>query len=147
MMLQPSSRLYYGLQGLLDLARQPAGTPCSSRELAARQGIPVKYLESLIGILRHAGLIQSFRGAGGGHLLARPPHRITLRDVFAALEGTAANESGTESACFPVERCVTRSAWAHIVSRALVEMERVTIADLVHECRALESGTTPDYHI
>lgn len=145
-MLQPSSRLYYGLQAVIDLARRPEGMPVSAREIAACQGISDKYLESLLSMLRGAGLIQSLRGSGGGHVLAKAPGEITLRVVFQALEGAPA-ASPNVAACEPAERCVTTRAWDRVIAGALAVMDSITIADLIQECDSLNASDSLTYHI
>ena len=44
--------------------------------------------------LRHAGIVESRRGADGGYKLARPPEEITLADVIRAIDGPLAGVSG-----------------------------------------------------
>ncbi|MEI7772573.1 MAG: Rrf2 family transcriptional regulator [Chloroflexales bacterium] len=82
-----SNKGTYALRALFDLAQQVGKGPVQSDEIATRQGIPVNYLTQLLIPLRQAGLIESVRGAQGGHLLARAPERITLCDIIVAIEG------------------------------------------------------------
>lgn len=49
-------------------------------------GVPSKFLEQILLALRHAGLLQSRRGAGGGYLLERSPGSIRLAEIIAAVE-------------------------------------------------------------
>lgn len=145
MMLQPGSRLYYGLQAVIALARRPPDTPVSAREIAERQGISEKYLESLLATLRCAGIIQSQRGAGGGHLLSRSPRNISLRDVFLALDGQ--NEGDDDCADRPAERCVALRAWGRIAEHALAAMAQITIAELARESERLDADHATVYQI
>ena len=82
-----SSKGDYGLRALFDLAQRYGEGPIQSDDIATRQGIPVNYLNQLLITMRRAGLIESLRGPQGGHMLARPPETITLRDVLTTLEG------------------------------------------------------------
>lgn len=62
-------------------------TRLTTREIAAHQGIPERFLEQQITALKNAGLVISQRGASGGCYLARRPEDITVLQVIEALEG------------------------------------------------------------
>ena len=44
----------------------------------------MRFLENILGDLRHHGLIESRRGAEGGYWLSRPPQEITIGEVMRA---------------------------------------------------------------
>ncbi len=86
-----SARTRYGLLALMDMAmHQAAGSPArlTTHEIAARQGIPERFLEQQITALKNAGLVTSHRGAHGGCGLARRAQEITVLQVIEALEGS-----------------------------------------------------------
>ena len=62
--------------------------------LATSQSIPLRFLENILLQLRHAGIVESRRGADGGYRLARPAEEITLADVIRAIDGPLAGVSG-----------------------------------------------------
>src|SRR5688500_19534556 len=62
--------------------------------LATRHDSPQKFLENILGDLRHAGLIRSQRGAEGGYWLQRPAEEITLAEIVRAVEGPLATVRG-----------------------------------------------------
>src|SRR5262245_52149104 len=74
----------YGLRCLVQVAAQPATEPITLTEIARREGMSVPHVAKLMGLLRHAGLVDSVRGRSGGYVLTRPPERIS---VYEALEG------------------------------------------------------------
>ncbi|MDQ3950422.1 MAG: Rrf2 family transcriptional regulator, partial [Gemmatimonadota bacterium] len=78
----------YGVICALHLARRASQEPVTGRDIAARERLPVDYVEQILLRLRRAGLVQSTRGARGGYALARPPEDISVRDVIAASELT-----------------------------------------------------------
>lgn len=82
-----SSKGEYGIRALFDLAQHYGQGLIQSEDIAARQGIPVNYLNQMLITLRRAGLIESQRGPQGGHALAQAPEQITLRMALEALEG------------------------------------------------------------
>ncbi len=83
-----SSKGRYGLRAMVELtASAETGKLLKSKEIAARQQIPAKYLEQIISILRKNNLVLSVRGAEGGYRLSRPPEKITVYEVLTSLEG------------------------------------------------------------
>lgn len=58
----------------------------TSREIASKMGIPVKYITTVTQELKNCGFISSQQGNNGGYILRRKPEEITLRDVVFALE-------------------------------------------------------------
>lgn len=73
---------------MLELARpENAHGLLKSREIADRQGIPLKYLEQIINLLKKRGFVASTRGAEGGYRLARDPSTVTVFEILTALEG------------------------------------------------------------
>jgi Rrf2 family iron-sulfur cluster assembly transcriptional regulator len=77
----------YGVRAILHLASLPYGQVVQTREIAAREDIPSKYLPSIIRTLARSGLIRTLRGNQGGVMLARPPEEINLREVIESVEG------------------------------------------------------------
>jgi Rrf2 family protein len=141
-----STKTEYGVRVMVALARRAAESEgidpvVPLAEIAARDGMPLAYLEHLAARLRKAGLLDSRRGARGGYLLARPAAQITMAEVVEALEGSiapieciseapdgrivCARESGLTDAC-PTKLLWTRVRFS--IVRTLVE---TTLADLL----------------
>lgn len=86
--MKVSTKGRYSLRLMIDIAQQgPAGTLVTMRQAAEREGLSVKYLEQLGGMLVRAGLLKSVRGVSGGYMLARPAQDITAREILIATEG------------------------------------------------------------
>ena len=79
-----SARADYAVRAAVELAAAGDG-PTKGDALARAQDIPVKFLENILGDLRHAGIVRSQRGADGGYWLARPAGEITVADVIRAV--------------------------------------------------------------
>lgn len=85
-----SSKTAYGLLALLELADvQASGGVLQVPEIAARQGIPDRYLEQMLASLRRGGFLRSIRGPRGGYQLVAPPSKVVVLDVVRCLEGLA----------------------------------------------------------
>ena len=87
-MLKVPQKLEYAMRAMIELAqRRDEGALVPAREIAERQQIPLRFLEQQLGALSKAGLVESFRGAGGGCRLARDPADITIAQIADAIEG------------------------------------------------------------
>jgi len=109
----------------------------STREIAEHQGLSPKYLESLLAALRSAGLVRSVRGAQGGHMLARHPAQINLREIYHVFEGT---EGFVECATSPEycnrpDGCATREIWAQMYDACMEILDSTTLEDLARRAR------------
>ncbi|MBI2939579.1 MAG: Rrf2 family transcriptional regulator [Chloroflexi bacterium] len=129
---------------MLDLARFIGQGPVQSHDIAVRQDIPEPYLNQLLTLLRKAGLINSRRGPGGGHALARPPSEINLGEVVLALEGPVlaslepSSEGARRSTCFAL-----RQVMQEVDDVAQQVLARVSLADLLDR----ERRRTFNYYI
>src|SRR3954447_17425354 len=91
--MRVSAKVDYAVRASVQLPA--AETPRVKGEvLAQAQDIPLKFLENILGELRHAGLVKSQRGTEGGYWLAHPAEEITLADVIRAVEGRLASVRG-----------------------------------------------------
>ncbi|MGW0585258.1 RrF2 family transcriptional regulator, partial [Streptomyces sp. NPDC002920] len=81
-----SAKADYAMRALLELAREPA-RPLTCEAVASSQQIPFRFLKSVVGELRKAGLVRSQRGCEGGYWLGRPADEITLLEVARAVDG------------------------------------------------------------
>ncbi|CCO07541.1 RrF2 family transcriptional regulator [Desulforamulus hydrothermalis] len=77
----------YAFRAVLFLARLPKGQPVEAKVIADQERIPIRFLLKILRLLTAAGIVESFRGVGGGYALAREPHQITMQDVVEAVEG------------------------------------------------------------
>jgi Rrf2 family protein len=71
----------YALRAVLYMARQAPDRSCSAGAIAAALGVPRNYIGKVLNTLAHAGVLTSVRGPRGGFRLARPPSRLSLREV------------------------------------------------------------------
>lgn len=72
---------------MFDIAFHGGGSATQIKDIAERQGIPVRFLEQIFQDLRRAALVSSKRGPRGGYHLARRTNEISVGDIIRALEG------------------------------------------------------------
>ncbi|WP_153815668.1 Rrf2 family transcriptional regulator [Streptomyces sp. SUK 48] len=70
----------------MELYRRQGGTVATSEQIAESVNTNPVVIRRLLGDLRKAGLVSSRRGAGAGWVLARDPARISLLEVYDAVE-------------------------------------------------------------
>lgn len=123
-MMRLSREADYGLLALMYIAEKPGGQLVDRREIAAHYNIPPDFLAKVLRKLSRGGLIRSFRGTGGGYLLAREAGRISLADVVEAVEG------GVSLVECQRDRCLCPQEAACTVQTALDEV-RAEIRDVL----------------
>jgi len=128
-----STRTRYGVRLLFDLARHAGQGPVQIGDIAERQGISVKYLEQIVRPLKKAKLVNSFRGARGGHLLARPAEEISLGQIVRLLESglSLADCVDRPSECRLSGDCLFRLAWAEAAAALFAKLDSITLAQLL----------------
>lgn len=83
-----SAKGEYAIRAMLDLALHSGEGLVPIQQIAGRQGIPQRYLEQVLLLLKRAGFLTSKRGSAGGYHLIRPPQEITVGEVIRAIEGS-----------------------------------------------------------
>ncbi|HIZ74171.1 MAG TPA: Rrf2 family transcriptional regulator [Candidatus Mediterraneibacter stercoravium] len=145
-----STKGRYGLRALIDLAQYSGGdTPVSITSISDRQAISERYLEQLMAKLKKAGLVRSVRGAGGGYILAKDIHEISVGDVLRALEGNLdpVECAGLEpdGECKAADSCVTKYVWKRINESINRTVDEIRLDQLVEESRKKCSGGSTDW--
>jgi Rrf2 family protein len=128
-----STKSRYGTRLMLDLAKHYGDGYVQLKEVAAREGISLKYLEQIMIPLKKAKLVKSVRGAGGGYKLARPPEKISVGKIVALLEGGGQliECSKRPHSCDRSEHCATRNLWIETAQAMYERLERITLLDLM----------------
>jgi Rrf2 family protein len=80
----------YGLKAMVHLAGVEPGALAQVADIAETNSISKKFLDHILTELRHAGLVYSKKGRGGGYALARPAHEIRVGAIVRALDGPLA---------------------------------------------------------
>jgi len=126
-----SAKADYAVRAVVELAAAEE-PPLKRDQIAEAQGIPVKFLENIMGELKHAGIVQSQRGADGGYALARPAAEITLADVMRVIEGPLASvhDERPEDISYPGPAKDMRTVWVALRASMRTVLEEVNLADL-----------------
>lgn len=129
--MRVSAKVDYAVRAAAELAAAGPG-PVKGEALSQAQGIPLKFLENILGELRHAGLVRSQRGAEGGYWLAKPADEITIADVIRAVEGPLASVRGEppESVRYGGAAHALGQLWVAVRANLRAVLEEVTVADV-----------------
>jgi Rrf2 family cysteine metabolism transcriptional repressor len=145
-----SAKGEYALKALLDLALRDKEGLQPIQEIAARQGIPQRYLEQVLLQLKRAGLLDSRRGSSGGYRLNRPPDQVTVGAVLRAVEGPmplaeAPRGGGRHGRADHVGDLA--DLWREIADAVSTVVDRVTLEDLRRRAEERQTSGRPMYHI
>ncbi len=143
-MLKVSQKLEYAMRAMIELAeRRDGDLLVPAREIAVAQQIPLRFLEQQLGALNKAGLVESFRGSGGGCRLAKPPEDIRVADIAEAIEGHVAPMGCLEPedhTCFADARCGLQGFWGDVAIAIQRVFDETTVADLAARHQKMAPG-------
>src|SRR5437764_3091637 len=127
-----SAKADYAVRAAVELAAASDEKPVKAERIATAQGIPLNFLENILGELRHAGIVRSHRGAEGGFRLARPATELTVADIIRAVEGPLASVRGgpPEEASYPGAAEALPRVWIAVRQSLRRVAEHVSVADI-----------------
>ena len=128
-----STRGHYALQVMIDLAEQQTSRYIPLKEIAERQGISEKYLESIVKLLVQGGFLEGLRGKGGGYRLLKAPEDCVVGCILRLTEESLAPVSCVDERARPCERaaeCKTLPMWQKLYELINNYLDGITIADL-----------------
>lgn len=142
-----STRGRYALRMMIDLAENDGGGFVALKDIAKRQNISKKYLEQIIPILNHSGLLKTSRGFGGGYKLVKAPDEYTVGEILRSTEGNLAPVtclSGSENTCDRRESCETLPIWVGLMHVVNDYLDGITLQDIINYS---SSGGIDNYSI
>jgi len=129
-----SAKVDYAMRASLELAAA-GGEPIKGEAIADAQDIPLKFLENILGELKHTGIVASRRGAQGGYWLAKDAGEVSLADIVRAVEGPLASVRGQgpegleyQGAAEPLQK-----VWIALRANIRAVMEETSLADVAGE--------------
>jgi Rrf2 family protein len=132
-----SAQEEYGLRCLLRVATAGDGESVTIPAIAEAEALSTPYVGKLMSILRQNDFVVSVRGQAGGYILARPPEKIFLSEVVAALGGRLFEPefcdefTGLERICTHSIDCSIRSVWRSVQQAVDRVLNGITLRDLL----------------
>ena len=134
-----STKGRYALRVLIDMAEHSSQEYIKLSDIADRQEISEKYLESIVRKLVVNKIVTGLRGKGGGYKLSKAPDEINVGDILRLMEGSLAPVACLEEnslLCPKVAECRTREFWSGLDEAIRRYTDSFTIADLTCEQEA-----------
>ena len=129
-----STKGRYALRVMIDIAEHHTEARTPLKEIAERQNISQKYIESIMTMLSKNGMVDAVHGKGGGYKLNRKPEEYKVGDILRLTEGTlspvACLEAGAEE-CPRKAECRTLPLWTKLDDLVEGYLDSVTLADLM----------------
>lgn len=104
------------------------------KDIATREGLSEKYLESIVASLRRNNKVISARGAEGGYRLARTANGYTVGEIIKCLEGdlrTTDCVSQNTELCERKCECICLPLWEKMNDALNEVLENTTLQDLI----------------
>lgn len=136
-----STKCEYAIRAVLDLTLQASDQPVRIADIASRQQIPQKFLETILAELKRESILASRRGAEGGYLLGRQPELITLGQVVRTIE------SGRSSRGSSTDRGTLHELWREVDEAIASVLDRKSFAELAREVRERQASYVPNWEI
>jgi len=132
-----STKSEYAFLALIDLASNYNAGYTKIAGITERHGIPRKYLEQIMLVLKGGGFVQSRMGPEGGYRLGKKPESISLAEIIRLLDGALAPVLSVSEYFYepsPVEQSPElMRVFTEIRNFIADKMEHTTIADLLPE--------------
>jgi len=130
-----STRGRYALRVMLELAEHPSDDYIPLKDIARKQDISEKYLESILPALIKQNFLLAHRGKGGGYRLARAPETYTVGSIIKLVENSLAPVTcleGETNECSRAQDCRTLPMWRKLNQMIDDYLEGITLAELCH---------------
>lgn len=118
---------------MIDLAENSNQERIPLKEIAERQGISQKYIESIMTLLSKNKFVDAVHGKGGGYKLNKKPQEYRVGDILRLTEGTLAPVACLEKNAPPCDRkkfCRTLPMWTKLDKLVEDYLDSVTLSDL-----------------
>lgn len=129
-----STRGRYAIRVMLDLAEHDKGQYIPLMDIAKRQEVSEKYLESIVSVLSKNKFVHALRGKGGGYRLSRTPGEYTVGSILRLTEGSLAPVACLEderNLCERAAECRTLNMWQGFYKLINEYFDGITLEDLM----------------
>ncbi|MEE8414263.1 MAG: Rrf2 family transcriptional regulator [Dehalococcoidales bacterium] len=108
-----TQRADYAVRMMVDLAGSPDNQRVSIGNIARRQSLPEPFMAKIASQVAAAGLLDTWRGKGGGLAMARPADEINLLQIIESIDGPLALNRCTyePSQCPDSDTCPVHPIW------------------------------------
>ena len=133
----------YGLKAMADLAQLAPGETAFVNEIATRNNIPKKFLDTILLELRNGGMLRSKKGPGGGYALSKPASDIYIGQIVRTLDGPlapirCASRTAIEACedCANPETCAVRLSMTEVRDAMSAVLDHMTLDQFILQEKA-----------
>ena len=129
-----TSKGRYALRVMLELASRQDEGVVSLKTIADKHDISMKYLETIVGSLKRAKLLESTRGKDGGYKLSRAAEDYSVGEILRCLEDNLAPVACIKSGSINCEKageCITVPMWKELDDITNAYLDTVSLKDLL----------------
>jgi Rrf2 family protein len=134
-----SKKTQYGLKALGYLAQSYGDGPVLIAEIASSKKIPIKFLESILLLLKQRNILDSKKGKGGGYFLITSPKQTSIAAAIRVIDGPIALlpcvsiNFYEKCADCDEQNCGLKRTMAVVRDATLKVLEKKNLLDLVDE--------------
>lgn len=149
-----SKKTKYAINALIYLAKKPPKQPVLISEIAEKERIPKKFLETILLDMRNAGILNSKKGKGGGYYLIKKPEEVNLAEIIRYFDGAIGllpcvthkyYEKCDE--CVDENTCGIRMAFLQIRNETVELLKKDTLQKLIENEKNLTHAQQANIHI
>jgi Rrf2 family protein len=135
-----SMKAKYAVKAMVALARRGNDGPFLIAELARQEGIPRKFLETILLELKNRGLLHSRKGRGGGYHLACDAATVHVGRIIESIDGiyrwpscVVGSSVRTCQSCVECPTCGLSLVMGELRDAIMGCLNSMTLADLVQK--------------
>ena len=123
----------YAIMSLAFMAQRPdLSKPVSISDISDSQGITVNYLEQIFSKLKKHKIVDSYKGPGGGYIIAKALKDTYVIDLIDAVEEdikfTRCDHGA--SGCMPEGKmCITHNLWSELENQIRTYLSNISLSD------------------
>lgn len=145
-----SAKIRYALAATLRMAQlHRAETSVTVIRLAKDLGISKIYLEQIFSLLKREGIVVSIKGAHGGYLLARPPHKINVHEIVSAVDASllARNTETVANNAPDITSAIQSAVFVRLDDNVAATLSAITLDALVAETEKYQDADHYMYYL
>jgi Rrf2 family cysteine metabolism transcriptional repressor len=133
------TKIRYAVRAVVEIADRDQTSPIPVKVIAEAQDLSSKYVKQIMNRLQKAGIVKGYPGIHGGYTLARDPGKISLYDIYRALDVSLVLVPcvGSQGACERESGCSARMVWQQLNHRLETTLRETSVYELAQCTRDL----------
>jgi len=144
-----SAKGEYAVLAVVALSLHTGNDPLQVKIISQKKGIPLRFLEQVMSLLKKKGLVESVRGPHGGYRLTHSPDQISFGEVLQAVEGTLTSEEPlvTRNGSEKADNIVINEIWSELNATLNAQLHSISFEDICQRKKEKEEKEVLMFHI